>query len=149
MKLHVSTNSKKGKLLLILLVVAIVVLLSAVGYAVMISRPAPRTVAAEIPRNGGLQYNRTSDQLTLYVNFTPPDDFMYLSRIAFQTSPSVSFLRHDPLYKNGTIVKVVVTNYSICFGTIFSGTPVIVEFYFSDVHTHREVAKTELTIVLP
>ena len=93
-------------------------------------------------------YNNSSDELTVWINCTPSDNNMYLSRI---TIPNTDYetVHHEPLHENGTVIQIVLADYSMYVGTPFPGLEIQLDLYFSDVNTNVEVAKVEVHVKYP
>ena len=140
------THLKKGY---VVVAITIIILIIAVVYVLQTIPPSPnRNVEVQLVDPPGLVYNSTSDELRLWLNFTPSDDDLYLSRMSHPTSPQeIPF--HERLDKNGTVIQFTLSEYSIYWGTPFSGSVVALDFYFSDVNTDIEVTKVEVRIEYP
>ena len=127
----------------------ITILLIAFVYILWTMPPRPsRYVEGELVDPPGLVYNSTSDELRLWLNFTPSDDNLYLSRMAHPTFPQEIYF-DERLNESGTVIQFTLSNYSVYWGTPFSGSVVALDFYFSDVKTNIEVTKVELRVKYP
>lgn len=138
---------KKRGFLLITIVVIVGIIIAAY-IAINVSPPPRRHVEAHPVIPPGLIYNDTLDELTMWLNFTPSDNNLYLSRVTIPSS-SNHWPFHERVYENGTVIKFVFSNYSIYVGTPFSGAVVALDFYFSDVNTNEDIAKTEVRVKYP
>lgn len=132
-----------------ILMVLIAILAIAIVYVVATMPPHPsRYVETQLVIPPGLIYNSTSDELKFWLNFTPSDSNLYLSRIAHPDFPQeIPF--HDPLDVSGTVIQFTITDYSIYWGTPFSGSSVALDLYFADINSDLEVHKTELRVKMP
>ena len=151
-KYRASRPKKKFSLKKLYLVVAaaiIIIILAAVYYILVNVPPPPRRyVEVQLVDPPGFVYNSTSDELRLWLNFTPSDNDLYLSRMTHPTFPQ-EMPFHERLDENGTVIQFTLSNYSIYWGTPFSGSVVALDLYFSDVNTNIEVVKVELRLKYP
>lgn len=93
-------------------------------------------------------YNPASDELTVWINCTPSDSNMYLSRVAIPNTDYETSL-HEPISGGGTVIQISLANYSMYVGTPFPGLETQLNLYFSDVDTHVDVAKMEVPVKYP
>ena len=93
-------------------------------------------------------YNNATDELTVWINCTPFDNYMYLSRI---TIPNTDYetVHHEPLHENGTVIQIVLADYSTYVGTPFPGLEIQLYLYFSDINTNVKVACVKVHMKYP
>jgi hypothetical protein len=93
-------------------------------------------------------YNETLDELTIHAFLVPSDDYLCLSKVEF---PSVGYSTtvNQPLYKNGTALKLVCSDWSKFAGTPYSGASVSMLLHFADVNTGQEVQTGNVTVTYP
>ena len=125
---------------------AVIVILVIVASVIVVTNIPPRRhVDGEIVQR---IYNPASDELTVWINCTPSDGNMYLSRI---TIPNTDFetVHHEPVPENGTVIQIILAHYSMYVGTPFPGLETQLDLYFSDVNTNVEVAKVQVHVKYP
>ena len=129
--------------------VVTILVIAAVVYVLITMPPSSkRRVEVQLIDPPGLIYNSTIDELRFWLNFTPSDSNISLSRMVHPTFPQET-LFHERLDENGTVIEFALSNYSLYWGTPLSGSVVALDLYFSDVNTNQEIAKTEVRIKMP